>query len=132
MSGDGEQFFNVVSSIIHPNYQPGPDTLWANDYSLLQLVRPISLPSPVLGLACLPPDTTQTFSESTLIASGWGLTQGGGQISYELKAAKLVGLSNSVCRNTFPNIGNSHICALGAPTNTTCQGDSGGKIDISL
>jgi hypothetical protein len=109
VNNDGEQFFWVVNNLVHPDYQPGPETLWANDFALLQLAVPVPLPSPVLGLACLPPDATQTFVGSTLIASGWGLTQGGGKISNELKAATLVGLSNTVCKGAFSKVGNSHI-----------------------
>ena len=129
MSGDGEQYINVESIQIHPNYQPGSATLWANDYSLLKLVSPVTIPAPFLGLACLPPDVNQTFAASSLITSGWGHIQGGGPLSPELKAATLVGISNTECQSIFgPAIVNSHICASGIPTNATCQGDSGGKL----
>ena len=128
MSGDGEQYVNVESILIHPNYQPGSTTLWANDYSLLKLVSPLTIPAPYLGLACLPPDVNQTFTGTSLITSGWGYIQGGGPLSPVLKAATLVGLSNTECTSIFGSaIVGSHICASGIPTNATCSGDSGGK-----
>ncbi len=128
LPGDGEQYVNVESIQIHPNYQPGPATLWANDYSLLKLVSPVTIPAAFLGLACLPPDVNQTFAGSSLITSGWGLIQGGGNLSPELKAATLVGLSAADCQSTFGSaVVGSHICASGIPTNATCQGDSGGE-----
>ena len=120
---------NVESIQIHPNYQPGSATLWANDYSLLKLVSPLTFPAPYLGLACLPPDVNHTIKGTSLITSGWGYIQGGGPLSSELKAATLVGLSNNECKSIFGSaIVDSHICASGIPTNATCSGDSGGKL----
>ena len=126
---DGEQYINVISILIHPNYQPGPTTAWANDYSILKLANTVTIPSITAGLACLPSNGTETFTGASLISSGWGNIQGGGPLSQPLKAANFVGVSEIQCQSFYGTvIGGSHICANGVPTNTTCQGDSGGNL----
>jgi len=120
------QYINVESILIHPQYAPGQTTLWANDYSLLRLVSPVTL-STTAGLVCLPPDVSQTFEGAGLITSGWGLIGSNQPLSPVLKAASMKGSSQSGCQSVWGSaVGPSHICAIGAPTNSSCKGDSGG------
>jgi secreted trypsin-like serine protease len=128
VTGDGEQFINVQSIVIHPLYNPA--NFWAYDYSILRLVRPVTVPSPTTGVICLPPDTKQTFVGTTLTVSGWGLTSGGGFQSPALKSTVLTGISNENCLLYYGtgSIGPWHICAIGNTTGSSaCNGDSGGK-----
>ena len=126
------QYVNVESILIHPQYAPGPTTLWANDYSILRLVRPVT-PSSTVGLACLPPDVSQTFEGVNLVNSGWGKIGFNQSLSPVLKAANLSGVSPSGCKSIYGSaIGPSHICANGAPTNSSCGGDSGGLFTFSF
>jgi len=73
VKGDGETFINVSSMISHPLYnQARPDD---NDFALLRLATPAPISSTV-GIACLPPDVTQTFAGTNMTISGWGRTTG--------------------------------------------------------
>ena len=116
----------------HPSYN---SNTMDNDFSLLELVSPAPISSTV-GIACLPPDVSQTFVGTTLTISGWGTIASVGSQSPDLKVGTVVGMSNSVCNAEYGSITANMICAGTPPSfdTDTCQGDSGGKIakDIHL
>ncbi len=132
VTGDGEQFFNVQSILVHPQYNSTDDSY---DYSILRLVSPVTVPSPTTGVICLPPDTEQTFVGAALTVSGWGRTRGGmlaglGSNSQALKATVLTGISNENCQSDWSSIGPWNICAIGNTTSSSaCKGDSGGEVN---
>ena len=129
---DGEMFYNVTDILIHPLWNP-PTTYY--DYAILRLNSTVAISpaNPFVGLACLPPDVTQTFNGTRLTLTGWGSTNAVyGSYSPVLKAAILKGVSQFECENSIgfpPNMfGNSFMCASGSDTNSSnCYGDSGGK-----
>ena len=128
VTGDGEQFFNVQSILIHPLYNQS--NYWAYDYSILKLATPVTIPSATTGVVCLPQDTSQMFVGATLAVSGWGVTSHGGSQSPALKATVQTGISNDNCAGYYGpgNIGAWHICAIDNTTSSTgCTGDSGGE-----
>jgi hypothetical protein len=105
--------------------------MFAYDYSILRLSTSVTIPSTTTGVVCLPPDVSQTFAGTTLTASGWGLTSGGGFQSPALKSTILSGISNEDCTLYYGvgNIGAWHICAIGNTTGSSaCNGDSGGNL----
>ena len=127
VAGEGEQYYTVLSILSHPLYNVS--NTWSNDFSILRLSRPVTLPSPNAGVVCLPPDPAQTFAGSNLVSSGWGALQFYGSVSPVLKAANMIGLSNADCQPIYAwyPITPAHICAAGNFTqSSTCQGDSGG------
>jgi trypsin len=132
VTGDGEQFFNVQSILVHPQYSP--PNFWAYDYSILKLATSVTVPSATTGVICLPPDITQTFVGTTLTVSGWGLTSGGGFQSPVLKSTVLTGISNDDCLLYYGagSIGPWHMCAIGNTTGSSaCNGDSGGEFRLN-
>ena len=128
LGGDGEQYIPVESVLLHPLYNSTNGA--AYDYSLVKLATPVNIPAvnSTVGLACLPPDVTQTFEGTNLTVSGWGWTTPLGKQSAPLKATYVTGVSNAACQASYPtaNIGPYHICAL-TPNTDACNGDSGGK-----
>ena len=123
--GDGEKFINVAAIITHPSYDSNSQD---NDFSLLRLAIPAPI-SAKIGIACLPPNTTQTFAGTIMTISGWGTTSSGGKQSPYLLYAHVTGLTNAACANPYgsSDITANMICATDNFVRDTCQGDSGGK-----
>merc|ERR1712045_850018 len=69
------------------------------------------------------------------IATGWGDTRKGGQISNVLLEVRVRIWSNSDCSNRYRSIDNyvteNMLCA-GEPGKDTCQGDSGGPLNCPV
>lgn len=69
------------------------------------------------------------------IATGWGDTRKGGQISNVLLEVRVRIWSNSECANQYKSIDNyvseNMLCA-GEPGKDTCQGDSGGPLNCPV
>ena len=129
---DRSNTFNVTEVLIHPLWNP-PVSFY--DYAILRLNQTASYFLNI-GIACLPPNATQSFVGAKLVASGWGNTNNSA-MSYSnvLKAAYLRGVSNEECNVGFPpNVfGDSLMCASGLETNSsTCFGDSGGRFTNSV
>nr|AFW03966.1 chymotrypsin 2b [Diatraea saccharalis]ALE15218.1 chymotrypsin-like serine protease precursor [Diatraea saccharalis] len=127
----GGQRFLSSSVITHAEWQP---LLVRHDVAMIRLpsnaiisntVAPIALPTGDL--------LNQNFVGEAVIASGFGLTSDGANISGNqfLSHVNLNVISNTICRISFPIfIQPSHICTSGIGGVGTCQGDSGGPLVI--
>jgi hypothetical protein len=131
---DGEQIPTAVASIlVHPEWN---STNSQNDFAILGLASTLvtSPADPNAGIACLPPDVTQTFEGASLTVSGWGSTVGGSfSPSSVLRAANLRVTSNTECASRVSTplqglFGDSVMCALGTDTSSSfCNFDNGGN-----
>ncbi|XP_049875554.1 serine protease 1-like [Pectinophora gossypiella] len=87
----------------------------------IQFIAPVNLPSFM--------DIDQDFAGVNAIASGFGLTQDGGNVSGILKHVELNVITNDACLSAFPGILQpSNLCTSGAGTVGACIGDSGGPL----
>lgn len=98
-----------------------------NDIAVITLSREVSFKDAQrIRPACL--WTKPHLDEKTTIASGWGYTTYGGQVSQDLMKVKLDILSLSNCQDSFDDreeivINDSQICAgVLAGNRDTCQG----------
>ncbi|XP_063894620.1 collagenase-like [Helicoverpa armigera] len=120
----------VTSSVVmHGSWNPSNVR---NDIAMINLpsnvgttntIRPIALPSGN--------ELNNQFAGFTAVASGFGLTRDGGQISNELRHVSLPVITNSVCRQSFNIIQDSNVCTSGANGRGTCTGDSGGPLVVT-
>jgi hypothetical protein len=121
--GDGEIYINVAAAVAHPSYNSKTEDF---DFALLKLETP-AVTSSTVGIACLPPDVSQTFVGTSLIISGWGTVSSSGAQSPDLKVATVTGWANADCSKVYSGITGNMICAGTSGFDTdTCQGDSGG------
>ncbi|CAH1636854.1 unnamed protein product [Spodoptera littoralis] len=119
--------------ILHPNWQP---LLARNDVGVIYLpisvqfsdsIKPIALPSG--------DQLNNNFVGATAVASGFGLTRDDGSISTNqyLSHVSLNVISNNVCSYAFPLIlQSSNICTSGLGGSSTCRGDSGGPLAVTI
>jgi len=111
----------------HPQYD---DQTMDNDMSLLK-VRSQIVYGQTISPVCLPfAYANDDFSGTTVSASGWGTTSQGGQVSNQLREVDLPVLTTEQCSRYYPGqITENMICTY-QPGKDTCQGDSGGSIDL--
>lgn len=103
-----------------------------NDIALLHLSQPAKL-SDKVNPVCLPVQESEISAGHRCYITGWGLTEGGGNVSDTLQQAMLPVQSHERCSNEWGRLGvpidkKSMICAgSGKPGQAGgCQGDSGG------
>lgn len=89
------QQFTIVRSIKHPAYTGASNY---NDIALLELDRPVTLTKYVRP-ACLP--SNEDFSNSRLIASGWGALEYTGSLSDTLMKVDLQYYTTEECKQAF-------------------------------
>lgn len=113
-----------ATPIIRSDYDESSIT---NDIALLKLSQDVVLNANVVP-ACLPTDTTKTYTNQEAIVSGWGTTAEGGAVSSILKetTVTIVPSSDPTCTPYAP-IGAEKMCAYAQGTDS-CQGDSGGPL----
>ncbi|GLV40252.1 snake [Carabus blaptoides fortunei] len=113
-----------------------------NDIALVKLDRTVTF-TRFIKSACL---YTNSYiaPDTTLIATGWGLTKFAGQPSERLQEVDLNLFSEQECNETYSNIAgsrklrfgilsDSQVCAGGRTVaKDTCQGDSGGPLQVYL
>ncbi|KAJ8704802.1 hypothetical protein PYW08_012122 [Mythimna loreyi] len=120
-----------ISAVIkHPKYKMRRSY---HDVALIKMVSKVRF-SEVIRPACLgfPPPEGRS-----VIATGWGRTEYGGDHSYQLRSVSLSVWNMRECQNIWgtslklPNgvTPESHMCA-GDTGKDTCQGDSGGPAQI--
>lgn len=102
-----------------------------NDIALLQLSTPAAL-SDKVNTVCLPAQDSRIPAGHQCYITGWGLTEGGGNVADILQQAMLPVQSHDKCSEVNGKLGpideTSMICAgSGQPDKGGgCQGDSGG------
>ncbi|ODM99280.1 Trypsin I-P38 [Orchesella cincta] len=121
------QQIEVTSYVDHPAYNPNT---MDNDVSLLKLASRITM-SNTISPVCLPwKYVNDNFQGTTITASGWGTTMQGGSFSNQLREVDLPVLTTEECAAYLPGqITQNMICTY-FPGKDTCQGDSGGSIDL--
>ncbi|SDZ26087.1 Trypsin [Micromonospora pattaloongensis] len=93
------------------------------DWALIKLASPVNLPT--LKIA-----TTTAYNSGTFTVAGWGANREGGSQQRYLLKAQVPFVSDTSCRQSYPDlIPSEEICA-GYPQGgtDTCQGDSGGPM----
>ncbi|XP_053607861.1 urokinase-type plasminogen activator-like isoform X2 [Plodia interpunctella] len=110
--------------IPHPNYDN--DRLY-NDIALIRMQRPAPY-SDYIRPICLPPINIDEpdFFNLRLAVAGWGRN---GKYKSEIKQSTVVNLvPNRECREYYPHLSKSQLCAAGYSGEDTCKGDSGGPL----
>lgn len=106
-----------------------------NDIAIFKLKEKVEL-NDYIQIACLPPSKSGYYPGWNISAYivGWGTTSEGGEISYQLKNAKITVYDSGSCENVLPSFTknwNSQICAGELEGGVdTCQGDSGGSLYV--
>ncbi|CAH1642678.1 unnamed protein product [Spodoptera littoralis] len=128
----GALVVKVLAVIRHPKYK---QRRAYHDIALIKLANKVKF-SEVIRPACLgepPPEG------KSIIATGWGRTEFGGDHSFVLRSVSLPVWNMEECRDVWgtslklPNgvTADSHICAgEKAGGKDTCQGDSGGPVQL--
>lgn len=116
---------DVSGIVLHPGYDPQSA---ANDIALIQLARPVAVPTIRLPG---PDDAPSGLPPTRLTTSGWGLTsEQGSEASDALRYVKLTTRPSDPCSALYPAFdGETQVCA-GSPRagEDSCQGDSGGPL----
>lgn len=116
--------YDVANFKTHEFYNPESKQ---NDIAVITLTREVSFKdAQTIRPACL--WTKPSIEEKTTIATGWGYTTYGGQVSQDLMKVKLDILNIAACEDSFDDredivINDSQICAgVLAGNRDTCQG----------
>ncbi|CAL8070448.1 unnamed protein product [Orchesella dallaii] len=127
-TASGRQEIEVTSYTDHPNYN---ENTMDNDMSLLKLARSLTL-SNTVSTVCLPWNyVSDNFSGTNVTASGWGTTTQGGSVSSTLREVDLPVLTTEQCATYMPGQVTQNMICTYQPGKDTCQGDSGGSIDLA-
>jgi len=119
---DSDYTIVTISAITdHPSY-----SFPFYDYSILTLTNAVTF-SDTLSPVCLPADVSQLYTGVLATVTGWGTTASGGSQPSVLNEVDVTVLSNDVCRNSYSEINDVHICAADDGKDS-CQGDSGGPL----
>jgi secreted trypsin-like serine protease len=133
-AGPNQWTFNIVERIPHPNYVK---KYADNDIALFKLGNSITFNEYMIPI-CLPEEST--FTTKKAIASGFGSTGFGEEVSQSLMKVTIDYFSRESCAEIFssnPKLKNREvdwdrmICAGSSNTSgDTCAGDSGGPLQI--
>jgi len=127
-SNDGQQVYRVCGKKEHPNYKSGTED---NDFAILTLCDKVTFTTAVSPV-CLPPDSSDQYSNKEAIVSGWGTLYSNGPQPSVLQDVTVKTMSNSQCTGSSTaysssDITSNMICAA-SPGKDSCQGDSGGPL----
>tara|TARA_R100001143_G_C3348813_1_gene128333 strand:- start:370 stop:1539 length:1170 start_codon:yes stop_codon:yes gene_type:complete len=119
--------------VIHPDYNPNPDTSPnSNDFdiALVELESSVNLTPVRLFSGALP-------AHIPTVVAGWGATVGdGSQPSDNLLQTQVITVTTPVCEAAHEGLITSNMFCAGSfadiDTSDTCQGDSGGPLFVNL
>ncbi|XP_063911592.1 serine protease snake-like isoform X1 [Zophobas morio] len=129
---DHSQEIKIEKYISHPEYN---NTSYYHDIGLIKLEKPIEMSSYVRP-ACL--NTHFDIPVGKVVITGWGQTEWGGDSSEDLLKVTLDITEYEVCNKSYQSIrklkrgiiDSMHICTQGNELEDTCQGDTGGPVQI--
>ncbi|KAK4874416.1 hypothetical protein RN001_013776 [Aquatica leii] len=112
------------TAIIHPLYS---SIFLVNDLALIQLKTNIEFTDYIQPI---PLSKEYLPSGISLTVSGWGKTSdSSGTVSSVLNFVSLTTISNGKCKSIYGlSITDGTLCCVGAPEQSTCNGDSGGPL----
>jgi hypothetical protein len=109
--GSDAIFPDVVSYIVHEQYQPGA-AFDANDIAVIKFAEAVPIDGMRITGAGLPPDNSNNFNGVTVTTVGY--TEDGPVLGDELPV-----ISTAQCSETFPAVGDSQICTDGTYQNAS-------------
>lgn len=117
---------SVRQITIHRGWNPNTNR---NDIAILTLHSRVTYSKDVSPI-CLPAEgLNEQFVSKDAAIIGWGTTKSGGSLPDVLQQATVKVLNNAKCKESYPKLVNSMLCAA-APRTDSCQGDSGGPLLI--
>ena len=118
--------YGVQEIKIHENYNIIRDS-WHSDVAILLLNDTVTFTKGISPL-CLPSETSGDHVGDPADVAGWGKTETG-NVSDVIKRTTLYVVKNSDCKIRYPELNESHLCAISRlPRRSTCHGDSGGAL----
>ncbi|CAG9822914.1 unnamed protein product [Phaedon cochleariae] len=127
----GGKLHSVKRYITHPQFVSSTADY---DIALLELAPPATLNESVKP-ARLPEAGQVVPDDAQLTVTGWGATDNGYYIEYDLRQVTIPTVNRDVCQKAIVNdtITNNMFCAglLGVGGKDSCQGDSGGPAVIN-
>ncbi|CAG9834813.1 unnamed protein product [Diabrotica balteata] len=130
------QDFKIIKAIAHPNYSSSSTY---HDIALLQLDRNVVL-TEYVGIACLQTVKTIYDSYDNMTATGWGKVGFAEEQSSFLIKVRLNEVDTETCNRLYSDVkksvlpqgvdGDTMICAGGEIGVDTCEGDSGGPLQV--
>ncbi|XP_072388400.1 venom protease-like [Diabrotica undecimpunctata] len=130
------QDFEIIRAIAHPNYSFSSKY---HDIALLQLDRNVVL-TEYVGIACLQTAKKIYDSYHNMTASGWGKVGFADEQSRFLLKVRLNEVDTETCNLLYNDVkksflshgvdGDTMICAGGEIGVDTCEGDSGGPLQV--
>lgn len=121
---------DVGSYVVHEGYD---SKNIHNDVALIKLDKPVIF-TEFISPVCLPLTEelqNQAFEGKQFTVIGWGTTERGQEAQgvygsrYKLEV-NVPGAGLETCREVYPNLKDSELCAGGEAGKDSCQGDSGG------
>lgn len=117
---------SVKSIVLHPQFDP---KTFDNDVALIELQADVAF-TPLIAPVCLAA-AEDSEGATKAVATGWGDTSFGGDLSPVLQEVELDLISNAECRNFFKQttvtVTDNMMCAY-TEGRDACQGDSGGPL----
>ncbi|XP_057374920.1 trypsin-1-like [Daphnia carinata] len=121
---DAQETKSVGQITIHRGWDSNTNR---NDIAILTLESPVTYSKDVSPI-CLPSvGLNDQFVNKDAAIIGWGTTKSGGTLPDVLQQATVKVLNNVKCKESYPRLFNSMLCAS-APRTDSCQGDSGGPL----
>ncbi|XP_011314334.1 uncharacterized protein [Fopius arisanus] len=127
--GERYQDFMIEEMHFHSGYK---GLISEDDIGLIRVDSPIDLRPANVRPICLPIGDGARHNQQTGIVTGWGVTESGYR-SQELLQVRVPLITNEECAKAYSparKISNKQLCAGGSEHKDSCNGDSGGPLQI--